>query len=130
MTQFDLQSRQWGWLVLFASLTTLICCALPIFLVLVGLGALSAALFANLPFLIFFAQHESWLFTLSGSLIVVAAWILYRPERVCSPDQDLARQCAIAKRWNKRLLWGSGVVWIVGFASARFSVLLFMLLGR
>ena len=45
----EAEPRYWGWLVLFASSTTLICCALPILLVTLGLGAVSAALFANIP---------------------------------------------------------------------------------
>lgn len=128
MAQFDLQRKQWGWVVLFASSVTLVCCALPILLVSVGLGALSAALFANLPFLTFFAQYKSWLFILSASLIGAAAWVLYRPDRACPSDLELARQCAVADRWNKRLLWGATGCWVIGFTGAYLSVPLLVLL--
>lgn len=128
MAQFDLQRKQWGWVVLFASSTTLVCCALPILLVSVGLGALSAALFANLPFLTFFAQHKSWLFILSALLIGAAAWVLYRPDRACPADLELARQCAVADKWNKRLLWGATGFLVIGFTGAYLSVPLLMLL--
>ena len=33
-----LQSRRWGWLVVFTTTSTLLCCALPIALVSLGLG--------------------------------------------------------------------------------------------
>jgi len=49
---------RWAWLVLFAFSTTLVCCALPILLVSLGLGAVSASLFANLPFLVTLAQYK------------------------------------------------------------------------
>ena len=60
------EGKNWGWLVLFATSTTLVCCALPIMLVTVGFGAVSAALFSNLPFLVTLAKFKLWFFTGSG----------------------------------------------------------------
>ena len=57
-----------GWLTLFVASGTLICCALPIILVTLGLGATVAALSSNAPFLVILTLHKVWVF--GGS----AAW--------------------------------------------------------
>lgn len=114
--------HRWGWLVLFTSSSTLICCALPILLVSLGLGAVSASLFASFPFLVTLAQYKTWMFAGSGAVLVLAAWLLYRPGRICPADPDLALQCDIAHRWNTRLFWLASVIWIVGFAAAYLAL--------
>ena len=47
----------WGWLILFASTSTLLCCALPILLVSLGLGAVVVSMASSLPFLVTLSQH-------------------------------------------------------------------------
>lgn len=118
----EIGTQKWGWLILFASTTTLVCCALPIILVTVGLGAVSAALFSNLPFLADLARHKIWFFSGSFVLLAIAAWALYRPGRSCPTDPVLARKCAAADRWNKRLVWGSASIWVIGFAAAYLAL--------
>lgn len=115
------QSR-WGWLVLFTSTTTLVCCALPIVLVAVGMGAVSAALFSNLPFLGVLVANKVWLFSISGAFLLLAAWALFRPGRACPADAALVEKCNAAHRWNKRLLIASAFIWVIGFAAAYLSV--------
>jgi len=113
---------RWGWLTLFASTTTLICCALPILLVTIGLGAVSAAIFANIPFLGVLAANKLWLFLGSGLMLSFGAWSVYRPGRVCPTDPILAAQCAKADKWNKRVLKFSTSIWAIGFVAAYLSV--------
>jgi len=121
----DIEQRRWGWLVLFTSTTTLVCCALPIVLVTVGMGAVSAAIFSNLPFLGVMAANKVWLFLISGGLLMLASWALFRPGRTCPADPVLAEKCNAANRWNKRLLIASVLIWSVGFAAAYLSLPLF-----
>ncbi len=118
----EIETHKWGWLILFASTTTLVCCALPIILVTVGLGAVSAALFSNLPFLADLARQKIWFFSGSFILLALAAWALYRPGRTCPTDPGLAQKCAAADRWNKRLVWGSASIWVLGFAAAYLAL--------
>ena len=120
---------RWGWLTLFASTTTLFCCALPILLVTLGLGAVSAAMFANVPFLAFLARHEPWLFLFSFCMLAISTWSVYRPGRTCPADPELAAQCAKADKWNKRVLKVSIAIWCVGFTAAYLSVPLLNLFG-
>ncbi len=114
--------RKWAWVVLFTSSTTLICCALPILLVSLGLGAVSASLFANLPFLVTLAQHKAWIFAASGGVLLLTAWLLFRPGRACPADPELAQQCDKAYRWNTKFFWVSAGVWVAGFATAYLAL--------
>ena len=118
--------RRWSWLVLFASSTTLVCCALPILLVSVGLGAVSASLFANLPVLVTLAQYKAWMFAGSGGVLLLAAWLLFRPGRACPADPVLAEQCEKAQRWNKRFYWVSVGIWVAGFGAAYLALPIYL----
>ncbi len=116
------QQKKWGWLLLFTSTTTLLCCALPIMLVALGFGAVSAAMFSNFPFLVTLAHHKLWLFSGSALLLALAAWALYRPGRACPTDPVLVAQCESADRWNRRLFIIAAGLWVVGFTAAYLSL--------
>lgn len=122
--------NRWGWLVLFGSSATLVCCALPIVLVTLGLGSVSAALFANLPFLTLLAHHKLWLF--AGSFLALAGggWALFRRARACPADPQLALQCERSHYWNTRLWWLSVVLWALGFIAAYAALPLWLWLGE
>jgi len=111
-----------SWFVLLGSTTTLICCALPILLVTVGLGAVSAAMFANVPFLETLAHQKLWLFIGSGLLMAFSTWLIFRPGRSCPTDPKLAAQCARADKWNKRVLIFSAILWLIGFIAAYLAL--------
>ena len=98
-----IEQNRWGWLVLFTSSSTLICCALPIILVTLGLGAVSASLFETLPFLVTLTKYKLWMFLGSAAMLTLGGWALYRPGRFCPTDPVLAAKCNAAHRWNKRI---------------------------
>ena len=108
-------TKKWGWLVLFASTGTLLCCALPILLVSLGLGSVVAVMATNIPFLITLSMHKAWVFAGSGLLLLLGGWLLYRPGRTCPIDPELAELCSKANTWNIRLYWLSIIIWCVGF---------------
>ena len=114
--------RRWAWLVLFASSTTLVCCALPIFLVSLGLGAASASLFANLPFLVTLAQYKEWMFAASGGVLALSAWLLFHSGNACPADPELAEQCEKVQRWNIKIYWVSVGFWVAGFGTAYLAL--------
>ena len=122
--------KRLGWLSLFASSSTLLCCALPITLVSLGLGSVSAAIFANVPGLKFLAKHEIWLFVFSALVLGFSMWSVYRPGRACPTDKELGAQCQRAERWNKRILKISILIWCVGFTSAFLSVPIMNMVDR
>ncbi len=122
--------RKWAWIVLFTSSSTLICCALPILLVSLGLGAASATLFATFPLLVILAQYKTWMFLGSAAVLGLTGWLLYRPGRTCPADPGLAEQCETAHRWNLRFFWVAAAVWMAGAVAAYLSLPIYLWLGE
>src|SRR5437588_6759610 len=58
-----------SYLSLFTSLGTLLCCALPSLLVLLGLGATVASFLSAVPWLVTLSHHKNWVFLIAGTLI-------------------------------------------------------------
>lgn len=111
-----------SWLTLFAASGTLICCALPILLVTLGLGATVAALTSSFPVLITIAQHKTWVFTGSGALLLLSGWLMVRSGRTCPADPELARVCARAQVSKRRIFWSSVLLWGIGFFAAYLAL--------
>lgn len=107
--------RQYGWLVLFTSMGTLICCALPILLVSLGLGAVVASTVTALPWLVPLTANKIWVFLGSGLLLAFSGWLMYRPGRTCPTDPELAKLCERTQIWNRRVYWASVAIWAIGF---------------
>ncbi len=110
--------RKWGWLILFASTTTLVCCVIPIIFVAAGLGAVIASTYSALPFLSTLGLYKELTFAITGGLLLLAGWLLYRPGRACPADPELAKACEAADRINKRLLKLSITIWLLSIGSA------------
>ncbi len=110
------------WLALFASSGTLICCALPITLVTLGMGAAVASLTSSLPWLITLSLHKQWIFLFSGLMLAFSGWLLYRPGRSCPTDPALAEQCQRMHRWNLRIWRTSVWIWCIGFMAAYLAL--------
>ena len=112
------RQRALSWLSLFASSGTLLCCALPILLVSLGLGAAVVGLTAAIPWLIPLSQHKAWVFLGSALMIALAAWLVLRSGRRCSADPAMAARCVRVNRWNRRLLLAATATWGLGFFAA------------
>lgn len=97
---------------------TLICCALPILLVALGLGGVVAGLVDAAPWLVTLTRYKIAVFVVSGLLLALAGWALYRPGRQCPADPRLARTCRRVDRWNRRVYLAALLLWAVGFAAA------------
>lgn len=97
---------------LFASLTTLFCCALPALLVLLGFGLTSVlTFFTAIPGWEEVGAYDMWLFPLSGGLLAVGFYFAYARQapsqgEVCEiPVGGGESACSTATRWNRRILW-------------------------
>lgn len=113
-----------SWLTLFTSAGTLICCALPILFVMLGLGADVAAVTSAAPFLVTLALHKRSVFADSGLMLLISGWLMYRAGRACPSAPELGRLCERADRWNRRHHGISAALWGIGFFAAydEFSV--------
>lgn len=130
MTKSEVVLKQTGlsWLTLFASGGTLICCALPIILVTLGLGATVAAFTSSFPLLVTIAQHKAWAFAGSGALLLLSGWLMYRAGPACPADPQLGRLCDQTQVWNQRIYWSSVTLWGIGFFAAYLALPLRILL--
>jgi hypothetical protein len=112
-----------GYLSLFTSFGTLLCCALPSLLVLVGLGATVASLLSAVPWLVALSRHKVWVFAASGVLIGANLLHVYAiaPSLKSAGEScpaDAPEACASASRFSKMVLWLSAVIYAVGVFSA------------
>jgi len=105
-------------ITLFTSTGTLVCCAMPIIFVTLGLGSVVVSMTSAFPFLITLAKHKVWVFAASALMLAISGWLMYRPGRHCPSDPVLARKCATVQKWNQRIYWTSVVIWCVGFFAA------------
>ncbi len=103
---------------LFTSLSTLLCCAVPSLLVLVGLGASVGSLLSSMPWLVTLSRHKTWTFSVSGLLIALSFVNMYSiaprlRAQECSPHNPTV--CQDASRASEALLWISAAIYAVGF---------------
>ena len=110
--------RTWSWLLLFTTSGTLLCCALPIALVSLGMGTVVATMASSAPWLIALSQYKLWMFLVSGILIGLSIYAVYQPGRSCPTDPALAAACERADKWNRRFIMISGGMWLLGFITA------------
>jgi len=110
------------WLTLFITASTLVCCALPIILVALGLGSILALLVDSTPFLVTLSQHKAWVFIVSFGALTFTGWFMYRPGRACPADPELGALCDKTQFWNRRVFWFSVAVWNIGFFAAYLAL--------
>jgi mercuric ion transport protein len=106
------------WLTLFTSTGTLVCCAIPIILVTLGMGATVASMVSFLPFLTTLSEYKLWVFLISGVLLILSAWMLYRPNHHCPTEPAIGELCKKTNVWNRRVYWSSVIIWCIGFFAA------------
>jgi len=103
---------------LFTSVSTLLCCALPSLLVLLGLGATVASVLSNLPWLVALSRHKAWTFSIAGVLIALSFLNTYyiAPKlRPAECDAEDPSACGEASTVSKVMLWISAVIYAFGF---------------
>jgi len=104
---------------LFTSVGTLLCCALPSLLVLIGLGATVASFLSALPWLVSLSQHKGWVFLVSGLLIganfAYTYWLA--PQLQFCPT-DAPEPCQETGRLSRVILWISAGLYATGLFSA------------
>jgi len=103
------------WLGLFASGSTLLCCALPALLVGIGAGAVLVSLTSAVPQLIWLSEHKVPLFILAGIVLLSNGVLQWRMRTLpCPIDPGMAERCATQRRRSRRLYVASVVVYAIG----------------
>lgn len=96
-------------LALFTSATTLICCALPAMLVMVGMGAVWSGVIGTVPGITWFGANKTLVFSMTGLVLAASGvWQWHARTLPCPVDPVKARACTRLRRisWT---LWGISV---------------------
>lgn len=93
-----------GWAGLFGSFGTLICCAIPSTLVLLGFGATLASFLGNFPELIWLSENKEVVFGASFLMLGLSyVGQRYGATRACPIDKK--EDCETSKGWSKPIFW-------------------------
>lgn len=101
---------------LFASFSTLICCALPALLVTLGAGAALAGTVSAVPQLIWLSEYKIALFTGAGILLAASGALRYYNRNApCPVDPAQAQACTRLRALSKKLYVTSCAIYATGF---------------
>jgi len=111
---------------LFASTSTLLCCALPALLVTIGAGASLAGLVSSAPWLVTFSKYKAWTFSVSGLLLLFAGYLQYKgKKRPCPIDPEQAKACMKLRKISIVIYFSSVFIWLTGFFFAFIAARIF-----
>jgi len=100
---------------LFASSSTLVCCALPAMLVGLGAGAALSSLVSFVPQLVALSEHKEELFIAAGLMLAASGVIQWRNRNApCPTDPALRNACLRTRRVSARVCALSVLVYLVG----------------
>lgn len=102
---------------LFGSMSTLLCCALPVTLVSLGLGASFASLTASFPQIIWLTSHKDIIFILTALMLITSYLMMkYSAKQACPIDMNQRQACTSSKKVSHKLFWFTVIVYVVGLA--------------
>jgi hypothetical protein len=85
-------------LTLFASSSTLICCALPALLVTLGAGATLSTFISIFPKIVWISEHKIEVFTFAGVMLTISGYMQWRGRLVPCPVDTILRNACIKTR--------------------------------
>jgi len=102
-----------NFLSLFASSSTLICCALPAIFVALGAGASFASLLSVFPFLITLSNFKGQITLFALFWIIVAGLVNYRTYHMpCPADPELGRVCKLNRERSRYIYYVSVFIFL------------------
>ncbi len=102
-------------LSLFASSSTLICCAIPALLVSLGAGAALASLVSVFPQIVWISEHKEIIFSFATVLMILTGFIQWRNQNApCPVDPDLRHACLKTRKMSLRIYLFSLALILVG----------------
>ena len=105
-----------NFLSLFASSSTLICCALPALFIVLGAGASFASLIVTFPFLITLSKYKVFITLFAFFSILVGGYINYKTYYLpCPTDPSLGRACMRTRKRSRLIYYISVIIFL--FAS-------------
>ena len=103
-------------LSLLTSLSTFTCCALPVLLVTLGMGASLTGLLSIFPWMITISKFKIYVFIISGILLLFSYLFFFKERNVaCPADPIQAKICLKLKTFNSVILIISSILYFIGF---------------
>jgi hypothetical protein len=102
-------------LSLFASSSTLVCCALPALLVALGAGAALSGLVGAFPQIVWLSEHKVALFIFAGLMLAASGalqWV--NRQAPCPIDPRLRDACLRTRKLSRRVYGVSVGLYLVG----------------
>jgi len=98
---------------LFASSSTLICCALPAIFVVLGAGTSFASLITVFPFLITLSQYKLYITLFALIMLALAGYINYKTFYMpCPADPELGKLCMKTRKRSRYIYYLSLLLFI------------------
>jgi len=108
-------NKLFDYLTLFSSTTTLICCALPAMLVMLGAGGVMAMLVANVPGMVWVSTQKTLFFSIAGSLLLLGGWLQWRARSLpCPIEPALANACMRTRKTSLIVYLISLSIYLIG----------------
>ena len=100
---------------LFASSSTLVCCAIPALLVALGAGAALSSLVSLFPQVVWLSEHKEQLFGFAGLMMIGSGALQWRNRSApCPIDPALRDACLKTRKTASNLYAASVVLYLIG----------------
>lgn len=100
---------------LFASSSTLVCCAIPALLVALGAGAALSSLVSIFPQVVWLSEHKEELFGFAGLMMIGSGALQWRNRSApCPTDPALRDACLKTRKTAGTLYAVSVVLYLIG----------------
>lgn len=100
---------------LFASASTLICCALPALFITIGAGATLAGIVSNVPQLIWLSVHKLEVFCFAAIMLTIAGVMQWRGRNApCPADPAQAKACKTLRKISLGIYLFSATLFLIG----------------
>ena len=100
---------------LFASSSTLVCCAIPALLVALGAGAALSSLVSLFPQVVWLSEHKEPLFGFAGLMMIGSGALQWRNRSApCPIDPVLRDACLKTRKTASKLYAASVVLYLIG----------------
>ena len=105
------QSGLWSSLAsLFASSSTLVCCAIPALLVALGAGAALSSLVSIFPQVVWLSEHKEALFGFAGLMMIGSGALQWRNRSAPCPIDPALRDACLKTRKTASIVYVASVV--------------------
>jgi len=100
---------------LFASSSTLVCCAIPALLVALGAGAALSSLVSIFPQVVWLSEHKEQLFGFAGLMMIGSGALQWHNRSApCPTDPALRNACLKTRKTASTLYAVSVVLYLIG----------------